>query len=267
MKGLLRLCFIAMTVAVALFFEVDSYAQAPVIEVKIEQTLPKQENAFTQGLVFYGDDLYESTGIYGQSAIRRFSFAGGDLTTALDSYALPKELFGEGIAEANGLLYALTWKEGMVIVLRLPELAVIETFFAPGESWGLAFDGTALWRSDGSDKLYRHSPTDFKPVAEPVSVHDGALAIGRLNELEWDDGGGHLLANVWHSSMVAAIDPNSGAVKFYLDLSPLAAMENPKGAEAVLNGLAIDDQGRLWATGKLWTRLYRISYQPPDLPS
>jgi glutamine cyclotransferase len=180
---------------------------------------------------------------------------------------LPPEVFAEGLAEANGELYLLTWNEGIVYVIEPSNLEVKNTIHQAMEGWGLAYDGRTFWRSDGSDRLQKHQAGDFAPTGDPLLVKDGQNPVRRLNELEWDQRSGLILANIWHTDLIAAIDPATGSVRYYLDLTPLAEKERQKSggqnAEAVANGLAIDGQGRLWVTGKLWPSLYHISYRAP----
>jgi glutamine cyclotransferase len=108
---------------------------------------------------------------------------------------------------------------------------------------------------------------DFAPVGEALQIKDGQNPVRQLNELEWDQRSGLMLANIWHSDLVAAISLDSGQVQYYLDLGPIAAKERAKphgeNSEAVANGLAIDSLGYLWVTGKLWPSIYQITYSPP----
>jgi glutamine cyclotransferase len=155
----------------------------------------------------------------------------------------------------------------MVLRLDPATLEVLGTVFSPGEGWGLAPVGDVLWRSDGSSLLTAHRPSDFSAVeGSALAVRDGGRPVDRLNELEFDPATGLILANIWGQSLVAAIDPADGRIDHYIDLSEIAASEaarSPQGAQAVLNGLAVDEEGHLWVTGKLWPRLYRITYPRP----
>jgi glutamine cyclotransferase len=225
---------------------------------------------FTQGLIFYNRHLYESTGLYDKSALHTYPAAELDQKGGLGTEAqlnLPPEVFAEGLAEANGDLYLLTWNEGLVYVVDPSTLEIKNTIHQSMEGWGLAYDGRTFWRSDGSDRLQKHQVGDFAPMGDPLLVKDGQNPVRQLNELEWEARSGLILANIWHTALVAAIDPASGQVRYYLDLSELAQKELDKHdgskSEAVANGLAIDGQGRLWATGKLWPTIYRISYNAP----
>ncbi|MDR2367714.1 MAG: glutaminyl-peptide cyclotransferase [Deltaproteobacteria bacterium] len=244
---------------------------APIVPVTMEKEVERPQGMFTQGLVFFGPRLYESTGLYQKSALHTYPATELGLKGGLGTEAqlnLPPEVFAEGLAEAGGDLYLLTWQEGLVFIVDPSTLTVKETIRQPMEGWGLAHDGRFLWRSDGSDRLQKHQPGDFAPTGDPLSVRDGQNPVRQLNELEWDARSGLMLANLWHSDLVAAIDLASGQVRYYLDLGPIAAKERARAqgspAEAVANGLAIDGQGRLWVTGKLWPSVYQISYPAPQ---
>ncbi|MDR1676861.1 MAG: glutaminyl-peptide cyclotransferase [Deltaproteobacteria bacterium] len=242
---------------------------APIVAITVEKEVERPQNLFTQGLIFYNQHLYESTGRYNQSALYAYPASellqkGGLGTVA--KLNLPDSVFAEGLAQALGELYLLTWQEGLIYVIDPGDLTIKRSFHQPIIGWGLAFDGQNLWRSDGTDRLQKHKVGDFSPIGEPLEVRDGQNPVKDLNELEWDPGSGLLLANIWHSDLVAAIDLKSGQVKYYLDLSLISQKErsqNGHNSEAVANGLAFDSQGQLWVTGKLWPRIYRISYTAP----
>ncbi|MDR0622042.1 MAG: glutaminyl-peptide cyclotransferase [Deltaproteobacteria bacterium] len=249
---------------------IDFTPSAPIVPVKLEREVERPQNHFTQGLIFYNQLLYESTGLYEKSALHAYPATELDQKGGLGTEAqlnLPPEVFAEGVAEAKGDLYLLTWQEGLIYVVDPSTLEIKDTIRQPIEGWGLAHDGRYLWRSDGSDRLQKHQTGDFAPVGDPLSVRDGQNPVRRLNELEWDARSGLILANIWHSDLVAAIDPASGQVRYYLDLTPLADKERARSAtpddQAVTNGLAIDAQGRLWVTGKLWPSVYLVTYSAP----
>jgi glutamine cyclotransferase len=265
----LGLFFAALALPLAVSF---AAGKPPVIKPQSDLIIERPPGLFTQGLLFYDGFLIESTGIYGQSAVYRWPHPGqgGRLETPLAAAKLPSELFGEGLAVLSGKLYLLTWREGVVIALDPITLDISETFFAPGEGWGLTVIGGELWSSDGSNLL---TPRDPKTLAQKesgqIKVRDDKGPVDNLNELEFDPQSGLILANIWQSDLVAAIDPESGQVRYYLDLSEIAQKERAELSrpdDAVANGLAIDEDGRLWITGKYWTRLYRLAFETPELP-
>jgi glutamine cyclotransferase len=244
-------------------------AKAKVIPVTVEKEVERPQGLFTQGLIFYNGHLYESTGLYEKSALHSYPASELEHQGGLGTEAqlnLAPEVFAEGLAQAGDLLYLLTWQEGLVYKVDPKILEIIETIRQPIEGWGLAFDGQFLWRSDGSSRLQKHQTGDFMPVGPPLEVKDGPDQVSQLNELEWDPRSGLMLANIWHTDLVAAIDLNTGQVEYYLDLGQIASKERSQGgnsSEAVANGLAIDDQGRLWVTGKFWPQIYQIDYSAP----
>ncbi|MDR2443746.1 MAG: glutaminyl-peptide cyclotransferase [Deltaproteobacteria bacterium] len=245
-------------------------ARAEIIEVLVEKKVPRSEGQFTQGLVFVGDSLIESTGLYGQSKVCRYPAPKPDdlsLKPPTLCLTLKDNFFAEGIATVNSALYLLTWQEGAVFKLDLTTLEILETFFSPSQGWGLTTVGETLWRSDGTDKLTPHKIENFAVTGGKLSASDGLRPIDNLNELEYDQAAGLILANIYQSCRVAAIDPKSGLVTFFLDLSSICQMEsqyqkNPQ--QNALNGLAFDESGRLWVTGKNWPNLYWITWTPPS---
>jgi glutaminyl-peptide cyclotransferase len=214
---------------------------------------PHDPNAFTQGLLWHGGRLYESTGRYGESSIRIVDLESGEVRRRTD---LGQQYFGEGIAVLDGRLYQLTWQEGVAFVWDPETLREVGRVRYAGEAWGLTTDGESLIVSDGSSYLTWVDPADFS-VRRTVRVTDGGRRVDQLNEMDWVRG--EIWANVWHSTHIVRIDPATGRVLGRLDLTPLV----PRGLtdrEAVLNGIAYDAAGdRLMVTGKLWPVLYEIS--------
>lgn len=248
-RARLRACCLPGAVLWLLLGAAALAAPAPEIEWRLIASHRHDSAAFTQGLVLHDGVLFESTGRYGRSELRRVHPASGRV---LARRRLAPELFGEGLALVGDHLYQLTWRAGRGFVYRAADLAPVAGFRYPGEGWGLAFDGRHLYMSDGSATLRVLDPDGFRERGR-VSVHDDGAPVARLNELEFADG--HLYANVWRSDRIARIDPASGRVTGWLDLTGLL---NPLwiGAD-VLNGIAWDAQRRqLWVTGKLWPRIF-----------
>jgi glutamine cyclotransferase len=219
---------------------------------------------YTQGLFFHGDLLYESSGLYGKSQINVWQARGESYELAA-GICLPAALFAEGAALAEGSVSVLTWRENTVLRLT-PTLQDMTDVFLPGQGWGLTYDGSRLWRSDGSERLQAHDPFTYAPAGPPLAVRDGAKTVRMLNELEWDPRTGLVFANIYLEDRVAAIDTETGEVRFWLDFAPVAAPVRARLGEpdAVLNGLAFDADGRLWATGKMWDVIYEMDYGLPD---
>ena len=225
--------------------------EAPPIEYRVAVEYPHDSKAFTQGLVFDRGALYESTGLRGRSSLRKVDLVTGRV---LRQRRLSDRLFAEGLALVGDELYQLTWTAGRTFVLHLKDFSLVREYRHAGEGWGLAYDGSRLVMSDGSARLRFRDPGTFRVVRE-VEVRDGARAVDALNELEFVEGA--LYANIWPSDRVARIDPATGGVTGWLDLSPIAARERRAGDVDVANGLAWDGR-RLFVTGKLWRSVYGL---------
>lgn len=237
--------------------------RAPVHALRLISVHPHDPAAFTEGLVFNGTQLLESSGRRGHSDLRALDPASG---RRLRQRALPDpQAFGEGVAALAGSIYQLTWKDRRVYVYDASSWALTRNITVQGEGWGLTSDGRALIQSDGSAVLAWRDPTSWQ-VVKTLTVHDGLWPVTRLNELEWTPQG--LYANVWGSARLARIDMASGRVLAWLDLTPLVgraaraarARGTPLGPEDVANGVAWDPHtGHLWITGKRWPLLFRVA--------
>ncbi|NLF02949.1 MAG: glutaminyl-peptide cyclotransferase [Anaerolineales bacterium] len=229
----------------------------PTYTYRVAATYPHDPDAFTQGLVYYDGVLYESTGRFGQSTLRRVALETGEV---LQTRLLPEDVFGEGIALLNGRIYQLTWQSRVGYIYDLSSLELIGEFYYPTEGWGLTTDGQRLIMSDGSAILHFRDPETLEELGQ-VEVHDAVGPVGRLNELEYVEG--QVWANVWGTDVIARIDPASGQVLGWIDLSGLldaATLERPVD---VLNGIAYDAASyRLFVTGKLWPTLFEIEAVP-----
>ena len=235
--------------------------------VEVIDRLPHDDAAFTQGLLHAGGLLYESTGLYGKSDVRLVEPRTGEV---LESTPLPDHTFGEGIALHDGRLFQLTWQEQQLHVWDRCTLAEQRRLAYQGEGWGLTVAGDSLWRSDGSNKLYRHDPDTFEVVGT-LDINDRGVPLARLNELELVDG--HILANVFTEPWIAVIDTETGRTTGWIDASPLVAEVGATDDDDVLNGIAVDPAtGRLWLTGKRWPTLFEVrivagdALPPPGLP-
>jgi glutaminyl-peptide cyclotransferase len=231
--------------------ETPMEAPAPVESVEQVRSYPHDSTAFTQGLVWRGGRLYESTGRYGESTLRLVELETGRV---LQRAELGQQYFAEGLAAVGDSLYQLTWKEGVAFIWDPATLRKISQVSYNGEGWGLTSDGQRLIVSDGSSYLSFVDPVTFQ-LDTTLRVTDAGRPVDQLNELEWVKG--EVWANVWHTQRIARIDPRTGRVKGWLDFTPLIPpVSDP---EAVLNGIAYDpDADRLLVTGKLWPRLYEI---------
>ena len=235
-------------------------AVAPAWDYRVVAAYPHDPDAFTQGLVVSDGELYEGTGRTGQSTLRRVELETG---AVLQSRDLPDDLFGEGVAVLDGRIYQLTWRNGLAFAYDRETFDPLQTFAYDGEGWGLTTDGERLIMSDGSDKLVFRDPATFA-VLGSVAVRDGTAPVSMLNELEYIDG--QVWANVWQTDRIARIDPATGRVTGWLDLTDLLpADDRPEDPDGVLNGIAYDARAeRVFVTGKLWPALFEIELLPPE---
>ena len=219
---------------------------------KVVAAYPHDPSAFTQGLVIEGGRLYEGTGQYGSSSIRRVDLDSGRVEKI---HAIGNEYFGEGIAILGNKLYELTWKSGLAFVYDLDTFNVVQTLQYPTEGWGLTHDGQYLILSDGSATLRFLDPATFKTVRE-ITVRDGDQPVAKLNELEYVEG--EIWSNVWYDDRIARISPADGRVLGWIDLAELYPRSGRRGDD-VLNGIAYDAaKRRLFVTGKNWPQLFEI---------
>lgn len=233
-------------------------AQEPIYRAQVVQSYPHDPAAFTQGLLFHAGFLYEGTGLYGESFLRQVRLEDGEV---VQQAALEPSFFGEGTAVLEGQIFQLTWREGRAFVYDLDSFDRRAEFSYVGEGWGLTTDGRYLIMSDGSSTLRFREPSTFEVVRE-INVEAFHGPVPRLNELEYV--GGEIWANVWLTNLICRIDPESGQVLAWIDLTELADLERKanRGAE-VLNGIAYDgEDGRVFVTGKLWSTIYEIRLVP-----
>jgi glutamine cyclotransferase len=227
------------------------------VRATIIRTLPHDPGAFTEGLFILDGKLYESTGIADSSDIREVDLETGAVRRRR---ALPGPYFGEGIIAFGGRLYELTWKEGKAFVYDLATFAPRDTLSYYGEGWGLTTDGESIVMSDGSARLRFLDPKTFA-VRRTLDVHDGPSPVSNLNELEWVNG--EIFANVWQSEQIARIDPATGAVTQWIDLTGVVAPADRNGHEDVLNGIAYDAATKkMYVTGKRYSKMYEIAIPP-----
>jgi glutaminyl-peptide cyclotransferase len=219
---------------------------------------PHDPRAFTQGLLFYAGRLYESTGLYGASELRRLDLETGKVTQRV---RLDNRLFGEGLALVGDRLVQLTWVEKTALVYDLATFDKIASWRYEGEGWGLCFDGFFLYRSDGSSTLFRHDSHTFERVGSLAVTLHGRPARN-LNELACV--GTHIYANVYLTDTIVRIDKNSGRITARIDAAHLlsAAEKAALPAGAVLNGIAHDPaQDVFYLTGKLWPKLFKVRFR------
>ncbi len=227
----------------------------PVLTVKLVRTYPHDPHAFTQGLEYYRGYLYESTGIAGQSTLRKVVLESGQV---IQKVSVPPEYFGEGLTIFHDKIYQLTWlsKKGFIYDLRT--FRQVGEFPYDSEGWGLTHDDKSLIMSDGTNKIRYIDPVSFA-VTRTIELYAEGQGVVNLNELEYVKG--EILANIWHSTRIARVDPRSAQVVAWIDLSSIVAKE-PHREEEVLNGIAyVKSADRLFVTGKNWSKLFEIKLE------
>lgn len=248
----------AVFCAVAGPLALPAAAAVPVGGFEIRHIYPHDAGAFTEGLFFLHGDLFESTGMPGQSNIRRVRLKDG---VVLQSQAIAPNLFGEGIVNWGDEIVSLTWQDQVGFRWDLKTLVQKKTFHYRGEGWALTQDGHHLIMSDGSPTLKVLDPITLKEVRR-IAVSADGRPVGNLNELEWVKG--EILANIWQTHLIARIDPATGKVKAWIDMTGLPETLSGGNSDAVLNGIAYDrEHDRLFVTGKNWSHLYEVRLTPP----
>lgn len=212
---------------------------------------PHDPNAFTQGLIIVEGVMFESTGLKGSSTLRRVDLETGNV---LQNYALLEEFFGEGITVFDDKIIQLTYQQGIGFIYDKWSFDLLGEFNYSTEGWGITTDGTQLIMSDGSAYLYFLDPETFDVIGRIEVWDDGP--VERINELEYING--EVYANIWLTDRIAIINPNTGRVTGWIDLTGIYTSETIN-SNNVLNGIAYDTEGeRLFVTGKRWSKLFQI---------
>lgn len=220
---------------------------------QIVNTYPHDSQAFTQGLVYHSGYLYESTGLYGQSSLRKVEPVSGEILQYIN---LPGDYFGEGISIFNNSIYLLTWLSQKGFIYTLNDFDLIGRFAYDTEGWGLTHDSGRFILSNGSASLYFLDLQTLE-VLSSIQVIDNNGPVNNLNELEYIDG--RVYANVWYTDRIVIINPETGKVTGKIDLSGLLSSGDISPDTDVLNGIAFDQQNRrLFVTGKNWPKLFEI---------
>jgi len=255
-----RLCLCALAIlasSAAITAPASHAANAPSIPIysyRVVHVYPHDPDAFTEGLFYLNGYLYESTGIEGHSSVRKVRLETGAVVLSHD---LTPEYFGEGITYWGKRLIGLTWKSKVGFVYNLRSFAVEGRFRYPGEGWALTRSDREIIMSDGTSDLRVLDPKTLREVRR-IHVTAHGRAVEQLNELEWMQGS--VLANIWQTDRIARIDPRTGEVVAWIDLSGiLPEHDRIAGHTDVLNGIAYDSgKDRLFVTGKLWPKLFEI---------
>jgi len=234
------------------------------LRVQIHSIRPHDPSAFTQGLLIHDGFFYESTGLYGQSTLRKVDMQTGEV---LQQLSLPVEFFAEGLALVGERLIQLTWQEQVAFVYDLETFERRDAFTYIGEGWGLCYDQEtdALYMSNGSHVLYVRDPKTFRALRQLEIMLDD-VPIRNLNELECV--GDSIYANIWFSDEILRIDKRTGRITAIIDASNLLTPEEREaiGRAGTLNGIAYDaETERFFLTGKLWQWMFEVDFVP-ELP-
>jgi glutamine cyclotransferase len=234
----------------------------PVLKnARVITAYPHDQANYTQGLEFNDGQLYESTGDPGQkgaSKVGRVDLNTGKYTV---NNGLDETYFGEGITIFGDEIFQLTWRSGKCFVYDKNNLQIkLKEFAYPGEGWGLCNDGRHLIMSDGTERITFREPKTFAPV-RTIEVYDDQGPRVNLNELEYVDG--KIYANIYMTSYIVVIDPNSGKVLEQIDATALEAVGKMGGE--VLNGIAYDGKD-LYMTGKNWGKIMKVSIDDLQVP-
>ena len=227
---------------------------APVHGFTLVQSFPHDPTAYTQGLVYADGEFFESTGLQGESSLRRVEIATGKV---LQRRSVDARYFAEGLALVGDALVQLTWHHKTGFVYDRKTFALRQTLSYATEGWGLAYDRTGgLVLSDGSDRLFFLDPQTYA-VLRTIRVTDAGRPVTQLNELEWIEG--EIWANVWQTDRIARISPSTGIVNTWVDLTTLWPQGRRTPQADVLNGIAYDPADkRIFVTGKKWPLVYEI---------
>jgi glutamine cyclotransferase len=235
--------------------ELVSSVQPKLLKYAIVNTYPHDTLSFTEGLEFYKDTLYESTGQKGASYFRKYDYKTGKIYKQID---LDAKYFGEGITFLNDKLYQLTWQEKTGFIYDAKTLKLEKTFAYDKdiEGWGMTNDGKYIYQTDKTEKIWKMDPATQKMI-DYINVYSGSSKIKSINELEWING--KIYTNVWQKDAIAVVNPANGAVEGILDLSSLRKLVKNTTAE-VLNGIAYNPKTKtIFVTGKNWDKMFEIT--------
>lgn len=222
---------------------------------EILESYPHDIKAFTQGIEFKNDTLYESTGQYRESTLRKVNYLTGEV---LNTVPLSPNHFGEGLTILDDKIYQLTWRRNLGLVYDLNTMEQTQTFnyFKSKQGWGLCNDGEKLYKSDGTSRIWILDPETLLEN-DYIEVYTHTSKIDNINELEFIDG--KIYANVWQRDAIAIIDPNTGAVEGVINTKNLKEQVTQHKDVDVLNGIAYKGEpGILYLTGKRWDKLFKV---------
>jgi glutamine cyclotransferase len=250
-------CFLIATALACAQAKKAAPSAIPVYGYRVIHTYPHDTGAFTQGLEFREGVLYEGTGLFGRSTVRKVELETGKV---LQQIPIDSKYFGEGITVFNRQIIELTWTSKTGFIYDQSTFRMLRSFNYDGQGWGLANDGQQIYMSDGSPDIRVWDPVTLTEKRR-ITVRDVGTPVKELNELEWVRG--EIYANVWQTDRIARIAPSDGRVVGWIDLAGILPASERVSSDAVLNGIAFDPLGgRLFVTGKLWPKLFEIEVVP-----
>jgi glutaminyl-peptide cyclotransferase len=255
--------FLAASLAVAacLLIVNSAVAATPIMSYKLVAEYPHSTESYTEGFLYLDGLFYEGTGIAGHSALLAIQPETGK---PVQKRELAPQYFGEGIVDWGPNIYQWTWKSHICFVYDRFSLRPVQQFSYTGEGWGMTRTAKELITSDGSATLRFRDPNTFKETRH-ILVKDGNRIVDELNELEFIKG--EIYANVWHSELIARINPHDGHVIAWIDLTGLLPAGQMINQESVLNGIAYDARhDRVFVTGKQWPKVFEIKIVPHPSP-
>jgi glutamine cyclotransferase len=249
----MRILIAVATVAACACGPASQGAGIPEYGYDVVHVYPHDPGAYTQGLFYLNGVMYESTGLNGLSSIRKVRLETGEV---LQKHDIPEQYFGEGIINWKDRLVEITWKSEIGFIYDLNSFAAKGQFMYSGEGWGLTQDGKRIIMSDGTAELRFWDPETLRETGR-ITVTDEGRPVDQLNELEWIKG--EVYANVYQTNRIARIDPSSGKITGWIDLTGILPPADRFRQVDVLNGIAYDARtDRLFVTGKLWPKLFEI---------
>ena len=232
---------------------VATIESVPVYSYQVINTWPHDTQAYTQGLAFHDGNLFESTGLRGSSSLRRVELETGKVKKKVD---VRREYFAEGMTIFKDKIFQLTWQEQTGFVYDLKKLEREGEFTYEGQGWGLTHDNQSLIMSDGTNRIRFLDPVTFK-LQRTISVYDNGHALMEINELEYIKG--EIYANIWKTNRIVRIDPATGGINAWIDMTGLHHEGDDPDSENCLNGIAYDTASdRLFVTGKRWPNVFEI---------
>ena len=236
--------------------ELISDVEPKLLKYTIVNMYPHDVNSFTEGLEFYKDTLYESTGLKGKSYFRKYDYKTGKVFKQID---LDSQYFGEGITFLNGKMYQLTWQEKTGFVYNANTLKLEKTFKYDKniEGWGMTNDGKYIYQTDKTEKIWRMNPDNQKMI-DYINVYSGGSKIPSINELEWING--KIYTNIWQKDAIAVVNPKTGSIEGILNLTDLRkSLSSSITTDDVLNGIAYNSKTKtIFVTGKSWDKMFEI---------